>query len=91
MHSYLGVRCGLTQLEKIAAEALFPLMIDNCETFVLIEKLKRKKSFDVIQRHLLEGKTCRPHLDYCALNPLSNNLQTQILQTELHTFPQRTS
>ena len=40
---------GLTKLEKIAAETLFPLMIDNCETFVLIAKLKRKKSFDVIQ------------------------------------------
>ena len=49
MHSYLGVRCGLTQLGKIAAETLFPLMIDNCEKFVLIADLKRKKSFDVIQ------------------------------------------
>ena len=76
-----------SQLGKIAAETLFPLMIDNCETFVLIAKLKRKKSFDVIQRHLLDGKTCRPHRVYRALNPLSHNLQTQILQTELHTFP----
>ena len=87
MHSYLGVRCGLTKLEKIAAETLFPLMIDNCETFVLITKLRRKKSFDVIQRHLLEGKTCRPHRVYRALNPLSHDFQTQILQTELYTFP----
>ena len=87
MHSYLGVRCGLTKLEKIATETLFPLMIDNCEKFVLIAKLKRKKSFDVIQRHLLDGKTCRPHRVYRALNPLSHNFQMQILQTELHIFP----
>ena len=87
MHSYTGVWCGLIKLEKIAAETLFPLMIDNCETFVLIAKLKKKKSFDVIQRHLLDGKTCRPDRVYRALNPLSHNFQTQILQTELHTFP----
>ena len=36
MHSYLEVRSGLTKLEKIAAETLFPLMKDNWETFVLI-------------------------------------------------------
>ena len=44
MHSYLGVRCGLTKLEKIAAETLFPLMLDNCETFVLIANGKERKA-----------------------------------------------
>ena len=33
-----------SQLGKIAAETLFPLMIDNWETFVLIANLKKRKA-----------------------------------------------